>query len=498
MSNIIDGKLIAAKIEKDTAKQVANLKKKGIVPRLAVVLVGEDRPSRIYIKRKKEAAERVGMDFKLYEFPQNIKKEDLIKNINQIQKNKKLSGLIVQLPLPERLYVSEVLNAINPKIDVDCLTDNNIGKLVMKTNLIEPPTPWAVIHTLKETGINLVGKNVTIIGMGALVGKPLAIMMANELASVTTCNSHTKNIKKKCLEADIIVNVLSFSSFFKPFGVTVGLMCEKLNKPYVPWIHTTIQNSKFNNIFGVNDYVQKTALYLTSEMLKGNMCRGVIAVSSAVKESVVSFGVDPEKVRVVYNGLNVEKILNDVRDITEKASDVICIQRLSAEKSSTLTVAVLANLKKLVPDFKGVLVGEGYDKDIIMSLIKIFGLEKNIKIVSKLGNGDLTKEIARSKAFLSTSLTESFGLAIAESMLVGTSVVVPDIEGPKEITESGKCGFVFENTDTIKPAQILADLMLKNPGPEIDLMKKKAKEKAVKEFDIKIQGKKVLDLLWVK
>ena len=187
---------------------MANLKKKGIVPRLAVVLVGEDRPSRIYIKRKKEAAERVGMDFKLYEFPQNIKKEDLIKNINQIQKNKKLSGLIVQLPLPERLYVSEVLNAINPKIDVDCLTDNNIGKLVMKTNLIEPPTPWAVIHTLKETGINLVGKNVTIIGMGALVGKPLAIMMANELASVTTCNSHTKNIKKKCLEADIIVSAV--------------------------------------------------------------------------------------------------------------------------------------------------------------------------------------------------------------------------------------------------------------------------------------------------
>ena len=307
-----------------------------------------------------------------------------------------------------------------------------------------------------------------------------------------------EDLENNILEADIIVNVLSFSSFFKPFGVTVGLMCEKLNKPFVPWIHTTIQNSKFNNIFGVNDYVQKTALYLTSEMLKGNMCRGVIAVSSAVKESVVSFGVDPEKVRVVYNGLNVEKILNDVRDITEKTNDVICIQRLSAEKSSTLTVAVLANLKKLVPDFKGVLVGEGYDKDIIMSLIKIFGLEKNIKIVSKLGNGDLTKEIARSKAFLSTSLTESFGLAIAESMLVGTSVVVPDIEGPKEITESGKCGFVFENTDTIKPAQILADLMLKNPGPEIDLMKKKAKEKAVKEFDIKIQGKKVLDLLWVK
>lgn len=208
MSTIIDGKKNAAKIEKATAKQVSALKKQSVVPKLAVVLVGEDRPSRIYIKRKKEAAERAGIDFKLYEFPRNIKKEDLIKNINIIQKDKKLSGLIIQLPLPERLYVSEVLNAINPNIDVDCLTDANIGKLVMKTNLIEPPTPWAVIHTLKEIGVSLVGKNVTIIGMGALVGKPLAIMMANELASVTTCNSHTKNIKKKCLEADVIVSAV--------------------------------------------------------------------------------------------------------------------------------------------------------------------------------------------------------------------------------------------------------------------------------------------------
>lgn len=208
MSTIIDGKAIAAKVEKETAKQVAALKKKGITPKLAVVLVGEDRPSRLYIKRKKEAAERVGISFALHEFPKNISKSNLIEAVNKIQKDRQLTGLIIQLPLPERLYTPEVLNAINPDIDVDCLTDNNIGKLVMKTNLIEPPTPWAVIKTLKEINFDFIGKNITIVGAGALVGKPLSVMLLNELASVTTCNSHTKDIKKKCLEADVIVSAV--------------------------------------------------------------------------------------------------------------------------------------------------------------------------------------------------------------------------------------------------------------------------------------------------
>ena len=150
MSKIIDGKAIAAKIEIELTDRVASLKKEGNTPKLAVILVGEDRPSRIYIKRKKEAAERVGIDFALHEFPENIAKEELIQAVNKIQTDPLLTGLIIQLPLPERLYVPEVLNAIHADIDVDCLTDSNIGKLVMKTNLIEPPTPWAVIKTLKE------------------------------------------------------------------------------------------------------------------------------------------------------------------------------------------------------------------------------------------------------------------------------------------------------------------------------------------------------------
>lgn len=206
--NIIDGKAIAEKINNQTAKEIKKLKTKGIVPKLAVILVGEDKPSLTYVRRKKESAEKIGIDFILKKYPAEIKKNELINEIKKIQKNKKLTGLIVQLPLPEPLYTSEVLNAINPEIDVDCLTDYNLGKLVMETSLITPPTPTAVIRILKELNIDLKGKNITIIGMGALVGKPLAIILANAGASISTCDRSTKNIKKKCLMADIIVTAV--------------------------------------------------------------------------------------------------------------------------------------------------------------------------------------------------------------------------------------------------------------------------------------------------
>lgn len=205
MGNLINGKKIAKKIRVKTAERVEELKKRGITPKLAVVLVGEDKPSQTYVRKKGEAAKKVGMDFELLELPADISMEDLIDKIEDLQHNQNLSGLIVQLPLPENLYTTEVLNAIHPEIDVDCLTDVNLGKLVMKTNHIIPPTPGAVISILKELNVELSGKNVAIVGTGALVGKPLGIMMMNEGASISTINSRTTNTKEKCLQADIIV-----------------------------------------------------------------------------------------------------------------------------------------------------------------------------------------------------------------------------------------------------------------------------------------------------
>ena len=206
MPALIDGRAIANTVEEEIEYKISELNKKSVQCKLAVVLVGDDEASRKYVKKKEQAAARVGIIFELHTLPADISKENIIQEIKAIQEDTDLSGLIVQLPLPEPLYTTEVLNAIKPEVDVDCLTDTNLGKLVMKTQYLFPPTPAAVLTILKELEVNLVGKNVTIIGVGALVGKPLSIMMMNERASVTTCNSATKDIREKCLQADIIVS----------------------------------------------------------------------------------------------------------------------------------------------------------------------------------------------------------------------------------------------------------------------------------------------------
>lgn len=222
MNNLIDGRAIAEKINAKTMAKIAELKTKGITPKLEVILVGDDKASEMYDRMKGRAAEKAGMDFFLHMLPATTTEDELVEKIHKIQTTGYISGLIIQLPLPEHLYTSRVLNAIDPSIDVDFLTDTNLGKLIMKTNSLIPPTPGAVITILRELGADVAGKNVTIIGMGALVGKPLAVMLINDGASVTTCNSRTKNIKEKCLAADIIVTGVGKKDLLRGDMVTPG------------------------------------------------------------------------------------------------------------------------------------------------------------------------------------------------------------------------------------------------------------------------------------
>ena len=222
MGQLIDGKAIAKKINEQTAARVTALKQKGLAPKLAVVLVGDDPASRTYVKNKGKAAKTIGLEFALHEIDGSTKTTILLEKIFELQRDKALSGLIVQLPLPAHIDTNAILNSISPERDVDCLTDANIGKLVMKTNSIAPPTPSAVMSILEELQIDPVGKNVTIIGVGPLVGKPLAIMLMNARASVTTCNSKTKDTKEKCLAADIIVTGVGRKNVLRGDMVRVG------------------------------------------------------------------------------------------------------------------------------------------------------------------------------------------------------------------------------------------------------------------------------------
>ena len=205
MNKIIDGKKIAQKILDEVKLEISKLDFK---PKLAVIFVGADKPSKTYIKRKKEAAEYAGVNFEIYSFSNKISKDELITSIKKIQKDQNIAGMIVQLPLPEPLYTSDVLNAVDPSIDVDCLTDTNIGKLVMKTADFTPPTPQAVLEIFKSIKLNIKGKNITIVGAGALVGKPLSIMLLNKEATITTCNEHTKNLAKTLKKSDIIISAV--------------------------------------------------------------------------------------------------------------------------------------------------------------------------------------------------------------------------------------------------------------------------------------------------
>lgn len=207
-AKIIDGKAIAEKILIKVKTWVEELKTQNITPKLAVILVGDNKPSQTYVRKKQEAAEKVGIDFNLHKYPADITKEKLLEELRTIQKDEKLCGLIVQLPLPQHLYTPEVLNIINPDIDVDCLTNDNLGRLMKKTGFILPPTPYAVKTILKELDVNVEGRHICIIGAGPLVGKPLSIILLNKQATLTVCDSLTKNLKEKCREAEIIVTAV--------------------------------------------------------------------------------------------------------------------------------------------------------------------------------------------------------------------------------------------------------------------------------------------------
>lgn len=206
MEKIINGRAIAEKINRATAIEVVKLKKNGITPKLAVVLVGGDKPSLAYIGRKQKVAQDVGIDFALHRFNKSITKAELLMHLKKIQTDSKLSGLIIQLPLPQRLYTSEVLNAIKPELDVDFLTDVSLGKIVSKSHPLYPPTPSVVLDIMREINMPLKGKNVAVIGAGFLVGKPLSILLMNAEATVTICNVHTKNLTEICRASDIIIS----------------------------------------------------------------------------------------------------------------------------------------------------------------------------------------------------------------------------------------------------------------------------------------------------
>lgn len=202
---IIDGQKEAKKILQKIKIKIENAKKKGITLKLVALLVGKDRASLSFIKKKEELCRSVGIGFELFQFSEDIEEAVLCRKIEIIQEKKDISGLVIQLPLPRHLDMRNILEKIKPIYDVDCLTSFNLGKLTAGIPKILPPAPAALLHLLNTYKISLLGKHIVIIGRGDLVGKPLGILLTQEKNTLTLCNKYTKNLEKFTKQADILI-----------------------------------------------------------------------------------------------------------------------------------------------------------------------------------------------------------------------------------------------------------------------------------------------------
>ena len=199
---LLDGKSLSAKI-KDELK--GNINSYVQTPILAVITIGDDAASEVYVKNKRKACEYVGMSFLHLDYASCVKEEVVIKKIKQLNKDKSINGIILQLPIPDNFNVSKIINTIDPSNDVDGLTNTQAGKLIQNEKCLMPCTPKGIMEILKEYKIELEGKHVVIVGRSILVGKPLMLECINKNATVTMCHSKTKDLKSYTKDADILI-----------------------------------------------------------------------------------------------------------------------------------------------------------------------------------------------------------------------------------------------------------------------------------------------------
>ena len=210
---IIDGKKISTEIKDELKEQVAQLKAEGVEVTLAVVKVGEDPASAVYVRNKEKACEYIGINSKKIEMPEETTEEELLKLVDDLNTDPAINGILVQLPLPKHIDENKILLAIDPMKDVDGFHPVNVGKMVIGEESFLPCTPAGIIEMIKRSGLDIEGKECVIIGRSNIVGKPMAILMLRENATVTVTHSRTKDLPEVCKRADIIVAALGKAKF---------------------------------------------------------------------------------------------------------------------------------------------------------------------------------------------------------------------------------------------------------------------------------------------
>ncbi len=222
MAEIIDGKAIAAAVRQDAAAEVRALVEKGIQPGLAVVIVGDDPASRIYVNNKKKACQEIGVYSEEYALPATTTQEELLQLIEKLNKKKDINGILVQSPLPQGLDEKAVVENIDPQKDVDAFHAVNVGKIMIGDFQFLPCTPAGVIELLDRSGVSIEGKRCVVVGRSNIVGKPMAMLLLHRNGTVTICHSRTQNLAEVCREADILVAAVGRPKFITKDMVKPG------------------------------------------------------------------------------------------------------------------------------------------------------------------------------------------------------------------------------------------------------------------------------------
>lgn len=343
MATIIDGKKISEDIKKELTDEVTRLEKEdGIKPGLAVIIVGENPASKIYVNSKIKACNQVGINSTSIEMDESVSTADIIMELEKLNKRPDIHGILVQLPLPQQIDERIILESIAPEKDVDGFHPFNMGSLVAKQDFLVPATPAGIMEMLKREGISLKGKNATIVGHSEIVGKPLNLLFLNEWATPTVCHIETVNLKEHTQNADILVVATGVPYLIKEDMVKEGAVvidvginripADKANPELLEWRKEDFEK-KGSTIIGDVDFVnvEKKAGYITPvpggvgpmtiAMLLSNSVKLAIKAARDNKETKEYLDkpkdISKEEIIGIYDGM-VKKLLRRVNEMQDK------------------------------------------------------------------------------------------------------------------------------------------------------------------------------------
>lgn len=254
-AKIIDGKQVAARCREELKQQVAALRARGIIPGLAVILVGEDPASQVYVRNKHRACEELGIHSEQYTLSADTDRQTLLDLITELNGREEIDGILVQLPLPGHLDQKEILSAIDPAKDVDSFHPQNVGRLVIGDYFFAPCTPSGILTLIDSAGVDLTGKECVVIGRSNIVGKPMALMLLHRNATVTVCHSKTRDLPSVTRRADVLISAVGKAGF-----VTADMV-----KPGAVVIDVGMNRNQAGKLCGDVDFesVSRVAGYLT-------------------------------------------------------------------------------------------------------------------------------------------------------------------------------------------------------------------------------------------